>query len=138
MSRRGSAAISFADVVTHLNQLSTGLAANAADLPHMEGHRVKLKGLLDSANDLVAQQKTHTATKQDLSRQIEAVLKQSKTVSSFLRAGLREHYGAQSEKLVEFDMQPFRLRGRAKGKAPQAVPVSPAEPHPVEPTTPKP
>jgi len=138
MSLKGSAANSFADVVTHLDQLATGIAANAADLPHLEGHHSKLVTLLGNAHDLVAQQKTHTAAKQDLSRQIEAVLKQSKTVSSFLRAGLREHYGAQSEKLVEFDMQPFRLRGRAKAKTPPVVTPPPVAPHPADHTTPKP
>ncbi|HEX3530070.1 MAG TPA: hypothetical protein VH988_23670, partial [Thermoanaerobaculia bacterium] len=96
MSPKGSAANSFADIVTHLDQLATGLAANTADVPHLEGHHVKLVTLLGSAHDLMAQQKTHKAAKQDLSRQIEAVLNQSQKVSSFLRSGVREHYGAQS------------------------------------------
>ncbi len=137
MGLKGSAANSFADIVTHLDQLSTGLAANATDLPHLDGHIVKLKSMLDNVNDLVAQQKTHTAAKQDLSRQIAAVLNESQKVSSFLRAGLREHYGAQSEKLVEFDMQPLRLRGRAKAKTPPVVTPPLVVPHPADPTTPK-
>ena len=49
MRRKGSAANSFAEIVTHLDQLSTGIDANAADLAHLQDRHAKLKTLLGSA-----------------------------------------------------------------------------------------
>jgi len=74
MRRTGSAANSFSDIITHLDRLAGGLAANAAALPHLETHRTQLAALLDDVQALDKQQKEHTAAKQDSSRKLEALL----------------------------------------------------------------
>jgi len=43
-------------------------------------------------------------------------------VANFLRHGVRRRYGDGSEKLTEFDLQPFRLRPR-----PEVIPPPPVE-----------
>jgi len=108
MPHKSSNSKSFGEFAAHWGQLASGLKANAADLPHLEGHRVQLEGIVTQAQDVLSQQKVQTATKQDLSRQVEALLDQGSKLASFLRLGVKQHYGTRSEKLVEFDLLPFR------------------------------
>jgi peptidoglycan hydrolase CwlO-like protein len=140
MRRTGSKANSFSDIITHLDRLAGGLAANAADLPHLETHRTQLSALLDDVHAADKQQKEHKAAKQDLSRKLETLLVQGQKLATYLRAGVKQHFGAEGEKLVEFDMQPFRGRTRAsaaaKQKQPQEPPATPGAPEAPEPTSP--
>jgi hypothetical protein len=53
------------------------------------------------------------ALKQDASKRLEALVAEGRKVDTFLTTCLREHYGADSEKLAEFLIKPFRGR-RAK------------------------
>lgn len=89
-------------------RLAASLAANAADLPHLEAHRARLAELLTQVQDLGNQQAALTATKQEVTKQLQAALAEARTVSAFLRTGVREKYGKDSEKLVEFGLRPFR------------------------------
>ncbi len=68
----------------------------------------KLNVLLGQARDLTAQQASLTASKQEVSKRLTAVLREVQFLRTFLDAGIREHYGNRSEKLVEFGLQPFR------------------------------
>jgi hypothetical protein len=51
---------------------------------------------------------------------------------------VKQHFGAEGEKLVEFDMQPFRGRARtsAAAKQQQEPPPIPGAPEAPEPTSP--
>jgi hypothetical protein len=49
-------------------------------------------------------------------------------IAAFLRAGARQHFGPDSEKLVEFGIQPTRGRRRKK-----VEPEIPEEPPPISP-----
>jgi len=120
MPHKSTKSKSFGEVVNHWDQLGSGLKANAADLPHLDGHTGQLQDILTQAKDLLAEQKAQTASKQDLSRKVEALMGQGAKIASFLRHGVRQHYGTRSEKLVEFDLLPFR------GKAKPATPAAPA------------
>jgi hypothetical protein len=101
-------------------ELTTSLAANAADLPHLEGHRVQLAEMLKQAQDLATQQAALAASKQDASKKLLGVLDQGKKIASFLRAGVKQHYGTRAEKLTEFRMRPFRGRTKAAAAKPPA------------------
>ena len=118
---------SYAGLVTQWAQLSAALAGNTGDIPHLENHRQLLDGLLAAAQALSTEQATHAAAKQDVSKQLQDVLNQGQKLATFLRTGIRQHFGNRSEKLVEFGLQPFR--GRSK-------PADPARP-PVELTAPE-
>ena len=53
----------------------------------------------------------------------ETTLEEASRLATVLRFAIKEHYGVDSEKLVEFGMKPFR--GRAKKSKP-TLPEAPA------------
>lgn len=112
---------SYAELVTQWAQLSAALAANTDDIPHLENHRQLLDGLLATAYALSTDQASHAAAKQEVSKQLQDVLNQGQKLATFLRTGIRQHFGNRSEKLVEFGLQPFR--GRSKPAEPARPPV---------------
>jgi len=119
---------SFGEVVKHWGLLGAGLAVNATDLAHLEGHRTELQSIVTQALSLLSEQKVQTASKQDLSRKVEELVDQGSKIASFLRLGVKTRYGTRSEKLVEFDLLPFRGKARA---------VNPAVIKPVPPPAPQ-
>jgi hypothetical protein len=107
--------------------LSTALTANATDLPHLEGHRVQLADNLGKSEDLTHQQAALTASKQEISKQLAALMVEGKKLATFLRVGVKQHYGNRSEKLVEFGLQPLRTRRQKAGtQPPAATPTAPS------------
>ncbi|HEX3527034.1 MAG TPA: hypothetical protein VH988_08210 [Thermoanaerobaculia bacterium] len=119
MPHKSTNSKSFGEVVNHWGVLAAGLKANATDIPHLDGHRVQIETIFTQAQALLSEQKIQTASKQDLTRQIEVLLDQGTKIASFLRHGVKQHYGTRSEKLVEFDLAPFR------GKTPAVKPPAP-------------
>jgi hypothetical protein len=81
---------------------------NNGEVPHLDGHWTKLEAVLARIDDLETQQAILTAAKQEATQQINAQIAEGRTIATFLKAGLREHYGRSSEKLAEYGMQPFR------------------------------
>jgi hypothetical protein len=122
-----------------LQRFSAALAANSADLPHLEGSRTQFAALLTQAEEAAKQQAALTAGKQEASKQLRTFLAESERLANVLRLAVVQHYGIRAEKLAEFGLQPFRGRNR-KAKptpTPQKPPASPepqatpstAEPH---------
>ena len=104
--------------------------ANTGDLGHLETSRVKLEGILQRAQEIAKQQAALTASRQEQSQQLKALIQEGQRVMSVLRVSLKDHYGPRAEKLAEFGIQPFRGR---KPK-PQAEPEpGPEVPGPVTP-----
>ena len=93
-------------------RLMIRLEANAQDSPHLEAPRQKLAAMLALAREVSALQATLAAGKQEATRRLQTVLVDGRKLATFLRNGVREHYGNRAEKLVEFDLQPFRGRTR--------------------------
>jgi hypothetical protein len=124
----------YAGLLGSTSALTTALAANAADLPHLELTRAKLEQLLADTAVTVKQQNAVTATKQDLSKKLRKQITEGQRLTTALQKLLKEHYGLDSEKLVEFGMQPFRGR-KTKVVPPVVVEVKPAT---ATPTTPAP
>ncbi len=118
---------SYAGQANEWEKLIRSLIANLALLPQLEGARLKLEGLLGSFRELAAQQAVHQATKQEMSKQIQAVMRDGRKTASMIRAVLKEQYGNDSEKLVEFGVQPFRARVRKPAEEPTAPDPQPAK-----------
>jgi len=116
----------YAGVVDGWKDLTSGLNKNLADLPYLELHTQQLTGMASQFDVLSGEQAVHTSAKQQVTRQIEELLDLGQKLATFLRSGVRQHYGNRSEKLVEFGLQPFR------GKKRPAEPIPP----PVEAVTP--
>lgn len=117
-----------AEIVAEWHQATTATAANAAELAHLEHLRILLEGLSDEFRSLTTQHDVLAASRQDISRRREELLVEGNRIAAFLRAGARQHYGPDSEKLVEFGIQPARRRRRKR-----ADPVTPEEPPPPPP-----
>ncbi|HEV7507963.1 MAG TPA: hypothetical protein VGS07_23970 [Thermoanaerobaculia bacterium] len=119
-------------VMGALQKFQGKLEANSADLPHLEVPRAQLRAMLTRFEELSNQQGAMRASKQEASKEIQTLVDTAQQLGSGLRAMVKIHYGRRSEKLTEFDLQPFRGR---KAKAPAPETGTPA-PTPQSPTPP--
>ena len=113
-------------------RLLISLETNRQDLPHLETHRLLLAGMVAQLREISAQQAAMAASKQDATQRLQALLNEGRKLATFLRSGIRQQYGNRSEKLVEFDLKPFRARTRPVTVSPKPTPTVP----PVPPGTP--
>lgn len=111
--------MSYGDVFKEWKDLLQAVAENAGDLQDLEARRAKLEAILEEAHEISKRQAVYTAGRQESSRRLEALLAAGQKVATFLRVGVREHYGNRSEKLAEFRMQPLRSRARSTGPIPE-------------------
>src|SRR3954454_8335349 len=99
--RRNTMAIdkSYSGMLGNLGRLTTALAANAADLPHLEGIRTRLEKLLTDAQDTAKQQAALTASKQEATLRLRTLLTEGKRLSTSAQKALQQNYGPRAEKL---------------------------------------
>ncbi len=110
-----------------LRRLISPLAANTADFPHLEPLRLELETIVDELDVVLARQAALTAAKQEASKSQQELLGKGRQLATFLRAGVKQRYGKESEKLTEFNIQPFRGLKTPK-PIPPTVPNPPAPP----------
>ncbi len=87
---------------------NTGLTANQPQVQHLDGHRVQLQEKLVRFKALSAQHAALTTSKQEVGKEMRELFSEMRTLVDFLHTGVRQHYGKDSEKLIEFGLQPFR------------------------------
>jgi len=115
------------------SQVAGGVSSNPQGTEHLQPGAGRLQGLHKRASDLSLQQAALTTAKQENTKELQQVLREGDALADFLRTGARAHFGADSEKMIEFGMQPFRGRKlspeakakRSKAKAPETS--APAE-----------
>ena len=112
------------ETLQDLNNLAASLAANSAEVPHLEPPRTKLEALLGDARELIKLQADLAAKRQEVSKKLRELLAEGSRLGNFLRVGLREHFGPRSEKLAAFRMQPFRGLKFAKPEEPSTPAAS--------------
>ncbi len=105
-----------------LKRFNDALAGKAAETPQLEGHRAIFGGMVSRVHGFAQQQAELTASKQDITQQFQEELIEAQRLATALRAALKSHYGPDSERLVEFGIQPFRGKNR-KRKEPPPPPV---------------
>ncbi|HEX3129671.1 MAG TPA: hypothetical protein VH394_20200 [Thermoanaerobaculia bacterium] len=105
---------SYAQIYGNWIGLAAGLEANEADLPHLDSPRQELTDLMAEAQNLLAQQAAQAAAKQETTKRLQELIDRGLKLATFLRVGVKQHYGTRSEKLVEFHLQPFRGRRSAQ------------------------
>jgi hypothetical protein len=120
----------YGETLTGWQELATSLEVNTSDFPHLEAQRLRLAELLRQAQLLSSQQAALTASKQDVSKQLLAVIDEGRKLATFLRVGIRQRYGTRAEKLIEFGLRPFRGRRRPAGTEPPAEEKQPSSPAP--------
>lgn len=116
----------YAGMIGEWQKLIATLEANAADLTHAEVPKNDLAAMLARAQGIFLEQAALTATKQEKSKQLKDVMTEGQRLANALRVLVRQRYGIRSEKLVEFNLQPFRGRKRK---------AKPAEPAATDPQT---
>jgi len=109
-----------------LQRFNAALAGKAAETPQLEGSRAIFDGMVARVHELAQKQAELTADKQDVTQQLQAETGEAQRMATALRAALKVHYGPDSERLVEFGVQPFRGRVR-KPKEPEVPPPPPVE-----------
>ncbi|HSG39958.1 MAG TPA: hypothetical protein VLE27_10005 [Thermoanaerobaculia bacterium] len=102
----------YAGMIGEWQKLIATLEANTADLPYAEVPRNELAAMIARVQGISLEQAALTATKQEKSKQIKDVMIEGQRLATTLRNLVRQRYGIRSEKLVEFDLQPFRGRKR--------------------------
>ena len=113
----------YAGKVGALVRFIAALVANAAELPHLEGIRVRIEAILAEAQGVLREQAALVAGKQEASLRLKALLTEGDRLVTAATKVLQEHYGLRSEKLADFHLQPFRGRGRTgKARKPKAEP----------------
>lgn len=115
-----------------LQQLATAIAANTSELPHLEKSCLQYVGMVSTLQGIAKEQATLVADKQEASKQFKTLLIESQRLASVLRAAIKQHYGIRSERLAEYNLQPFRGRKpsekrRSKKQQPEPVPVQPEQ-----------
>ena len=115
----------YLNVLNGWDQVAAAQEANAAEVPQMEAFLGKLRGLLEQARNLSAQQAALTADKQEVSKQLRKTIRQGQKLVDVMRTGAQAHFGVDSEKLVEWGVQPFRGRARKEATKPPESPKKP-------------
>ena len=114
-------------------QVAAGVSSNPQGTEHLQPGAVRLQGLHTRAGELSVKQAALTTAKQEVTKELQQVLREGDALADFLRTGARAHFGADSEKMIEFGMQPFRGRKlspeakatRAEAKAKKAKASAP-------------
>jgi predicted secreted acid phosphatase len=104
------------------------------ELKHLEVSNGKLQNLAVEGRGLVLEQAALDARKQEVTKRLKQMLREGDTLTDFLRTGIRQHYGYQSETLVEFGIQPLRPENRLKKSRKSRKPTEPPAPATAAPT----
>jgi hypothetical protein len=129
----------YGDVLASWEAMHSAMIKNVQDFPHLQDRMDRLAEFLGRARDFVVRHEEAAAERRTLSRGLRELVREGEKVSTFLRTGLKEHYGNRSEKLIEFGIEPLRRRPRVvkppepAGTEPKPEPT--AAPSPVPPST---
>ncbi len=107
-----------------LQQLAASIAANIPELPHLEPSCQQYISMVGNLQEVATQQAAFVASKQEASKKFRVDLRECERLASVLRAAIKQHYGIRSEKLAEYNLQPFRGR-KPKKKDPEPTPAPP-------------
>ena len=105
---------SFADLMLEWKKVLDGCADNAAELTTAEPQRALVEKMLKEAQDLKAQQDSHTGAKQATVQDLKAVLHDGREAVRRLKAMVKATLGTNKEILVQFGIAPIRKRGKKK------------------------
>src|SRR5688572_19012331 len=132
--------------VTGWDLVVKAYSANEVDLSFYKPKHEELMVLRDRFRELTAERAALNARKLEVTKEMRGLFQEGETLADALRTTARQHYGLNSEKLVEFGMQPNRprsrnspLNGSKKRAASQrgtSEPDTPAETESATPATP--
>lgn len=116
---------SIADFIVKGESLLNNLQTSANGVPGIDVHVPPLQQAVTEAQEITYRLDTQRGVKQADSQRRRSVIKQGKVLISRSQSALKAYFGPQSERLVEFGIQPIRSRSRAKAKEPKPTPQVP-------------
>jgi hypothetical protein len=111
------------------DQTTTQITERNAVLEHLNIHRAQLEGISQQYKDLNAEYLDASSAKLRHSQEMRDLFRLGETLVHFLRTGVRQHYGVDSEELIAFGLVPTNRRTRTvkppveQVAAPVPVPV---------------
>ena len=112
------------------DRTTTHLGERKEEFPHLETHRTQLEGISQQYKDLNTRYKVLLANRLELTEELRQLFRKGETLVNYLRTGVRQHYGVDSDQLIVFDLLPTTRRARPVRKKavkpvdPVAVPDS--------------
>ena len=94
------------------DQTATRLDERKEEFPHLETHRAQLAGISEQYKGMNEEYKAVSARKLELSDEMRQLFRKGAATLDFLRTGIRQHYGSDSEKLFAFNIVPTTRRSR--------------------------
>ena len=119
------------------DRTTSELVVRKEEVPHLDAHRVQLEGMSQRFKELNQQFLSLAAQRLELAEEMRSVLRKGETLADYLRTGVRQHYGVDSDVLVAFDMVPTPRRVRATKRKAAKVAAEAPVPEPVVPETAK-
>jgi hypothetical protein len=99
---------------TRWDVLNANLKTRLQDLPQLAEGQAEFEKLINEDLALFAQQSQLTASARDIVVQRRTLAKSGNRLREFLAAGLRHHFGSESQKLVEFGVKPQARKKKKK------------------------
>jgi hypothetical protein len=95
------------------DRTTSELVVRKEEVPHLDAHRVQLEGMSQRFKEVNQQYLSLGAQRLELAEEMQQILRKGETLADYLRTGVRQHYGVDSDVLVAFDMVPTPRRTRA-------------------------
>ena len=95
------------------DRTTSELVVRKEEVSHLDPHRVQLEGMSQRFKELNQRYLSLAAQRLELSEEMREVLRKGETLANYLRTGVRQHFGVDSDVLVAFDMVPTPRRARA-------------------------
>ena len=94
------------------DRTTTQITERNAALEHLTTHRAQLEGITQQYKDKSTEYLDASAAKLRLSGEMRNLFRLGETLVHFLRTGVRQHYGVDSEELIAFGLVPTNRRTR--------------------------
>jgi hypothetical protein len=103
-----------ADTLLRWKRLIDSPIDGTDEAEEIEPFRARLEEMYRRAAELAQKKAELDAARQAATRELNEILENGSRTASWIRHWIREHLGSRNEKLVAFDIKPFRGRPRKK------------------------
>lgn len=100
---------------------TTTQIAERPELAHLDVHSAELGGMSAQYKTKSSEYATVCARKLELSKEMQDIFRLGETLVDYLRTGVRQHYGLDSEQLIAFGLVPTSRRARPVKPVEQSV-----------------
>jgi hypothetical protein len=106
---------SYADFIANWFHLVTAVNTNAEDLQSLVDVNADLEAAAAAARLLNNRRSALRAELTQTTKDLNVAMRTGRDMATRLRSGIRSQFGNRNEKLLEFNMRPFRSRAQEEG-----------------------